>query len=1538
MIVIFFNLTCELFFNDIQFYKLNEYDLIVVKDCGFFSNPGEPLIPIKILSLEIDNKFIDIKELDEEWIEISGYFKLFPGQKGFPLQLNSFDFLQPDSLIYNSSKFFPEKTIIYTGQGLKRGKNIVNFAIFPIKYIPKEGKIYFLKFIRFKINVDKKSSYYPDFHLFRKNEDKTEEIIITKNDFIKFFEPLKDWKTQKGVKTEIFDVDSIILNFSGNTKQEKIRNFIKWAYTSLGTDYVLLGGQCDYENNHEVIPRMDLFYKSSGISGEPYDKDTIPSDMYYSNLDGDWNFDGDNTYGEIEDSVDLYSDIYVGRAPCKDTNEVKIFVNKVINYERNPATDYIKKVMLPAEFLYYSYWGDTVNNIISNITPDFVKDIKLYQSTGNYSGSMVKNTIEEGVNFSHFASHGNAYGTAGITIQDIDELTNNSKIGLFTGISCMTGAVDYVQGGDCFAEHIVLNPNGGGVASIMNTRYGWGYIPGLGPSETIDTTMFHLIYVDSILNLGKINSLSKEQYVPVVQLEGINGYYRWCIYELMLFGDPEMPVWTRIPDSIFTYFKKVISIEDSLFIVSVKDRFRNPLIGARVCIMKGKEIYKVGRTDDSGYAILKLNQHSSGFMNITVTKDNFIPFIDSIYITEKMKIIISPDSIPINEFSNITIQVGDEYGNAIPDIEFTIKGEEISLKDTTDNFGIAYFSLFPVYGESLYITGRRLKENHIIFEGRIFVYGGEEFQKHEITCGSDLINISGSLMKNIECYIKTYTKPEGHKTFIKGCGIDTFTQSYTDTLNVLFIPLKDGVIDARICKEGYNVLDYFFAVKDFKGYVSGKVIDLYSGNPVDPSIWIYNCDTFRIKTAGGYFTLDSLVCGYYNLKAEAFGFYIIDTTVIVRHPYNFYELFLKPMPKSIVSGFIVDKITGKGITAQIDVYAKDSLIISLNSDLSGFFSFKIPYFDYIFYIRSKGYKSIDTLIKVECETLKIDFKLYRSVGKILILNDDSTGNSPIVLHNLLSKIGYYSDVIPFDSAYNFIWEKYDILILSSGRNRNPLNNKDIRKKIKDWYEKFGKIIIEGGDVGYFYSWDDFGKKVLHIKDWKGNDGGNLILKKRTHPIVNYPNLLPETLKIKYEGWADQDICEILKDVELIYGTEKIPDCSGIFVYDNTPSLESGQLVYFGFNFEKLCEDVQIKLLENTIKYLYSKEPEENAELRIFTDPKGSLDNSVLVKVFWEGKLYKIDTTDTLGEGKIKLYNGTYDIMFSKDNYSDTLIRGVNIFNRDMYLKVNLYPFIKLYSCDFETDSGNLIHSGDWEWGEVSYGPEYGSSGFKVWGTVLDSNYSKNSDSRLETPSIYLPNDKNIIFSFNMWLQTDSFYDGGNVKISRNNSGFGIIDPVYPVYNIEKMSTQNRGIPKERGWTGNMTEWKKVEFNLSQFAGDTIKIRWHFGSNYIREYPGWFIDDVIIGYTDYNAGDDEEKIIFKSQTIFKNEIIISIYSNISTRYGIYIYDILGRLVLKTEGFIFPGTNECKVSVGKQGIYFIKTVVNKKTNQIKAILIK
>ena len=168
------------------------------------------------------------------------------------------------------------------------------------------------------------------------------------------------------------------------------------------------------------------------------------------------------------------------------------FAGKTLTYEKDPPPGYIENCLLPAVQLWQNYHGDIVNDSIAVCTPAPWVDIKLYESMGNVTRAGVISQINDGVGFCHYSAHGNqngVYWAGGDTLfhsVDALALTNGDRLGIHNSIACIPGAFDAGDVlGDCLAEHLMNNPNGGAVAAIMNSRVGLGTPPDMGPSEML---------------------------------------------------------------------------------------------------------------------------------------------------------------------------------------------------------------------------------------------------------------------------------------------------------------------------------------------------------------------------------------------------------------------------------------------------------------------------------------------------------------------------------------------------------------------------------------------------------------------------------------------------------------------------------------------------------------------------------------------------------------------------------------------------------------------------------------------------------------------------------------------------------------------------------------------------------------------------------------------------------------------------------------------------------------------------------------------
>ncbi len=354
----------------------------------------------------------------------------------------------------------------------------------------------------------------------------------------------------------------------------------------------------------------------------------MPSDLYYGDLQGTWDYDNDGSYGEIEDSIDLYPDLIVGRAPVNNVSEAQTFVSKVLVYEKTPDLSYQDNAMFSADVLWSNPWTDMgvhKNKIEAESFPGWYTITKLYHSQGNLSPAAFKNALRQGQGLTNHDGHGwinsMGAGTGYLHNADFDTLTNAPKFGIMASIGCWTTAYDF----NCIAESYINSPNGGGVVFFGNSSYGWGSPgnPGFGYSDRFDSRLFYCLLQEDQYHAGDMLASCKIHFIPYSREKNV---YRWHQYQLNLLGDPELPIWTDIPETLIVSAPQSIPQGNSRVLVTVKDKNTEvPIKGALVCLMKDSESYAAGYTDAAGTIFLNASASSGGDFDLTVTTHNYIP-------------------------------------------------------------------------------------------------------------------------------------------------------------------------------------------------------------------------------------------------------------------------------------------------------------------------------------------------------------------------------------------------------------------------------------------------------------------------------------------------------------------------------------------------------------------------------------------------------------------------------------------------------------------------------------------------------------------------------------------------------------------------------------------------------------------------------------------------------------------------------------------------------------------------------------------------
>jgi len=136
----------------------------------------------------------------------------------------------------------------------------------------------------------------------------------------------------------------------------------------------------------------------------------IPADLYFADFNGDWKVDDDYYFGEEypEDNPDYNPEIFVGRLPCTNTQDVRNWIEKALKYELNPGNgdySYLKK----------SFWvsADEMINEPDLVSPKYPSGMTHTKWKGTNPGNLVVGEMSNKYGILNWYCHGdvNAFST-----------------------------------------------------------------------------------------------------------------------------------------------------------------------------------------------------------------------------------------------------------------------------------------------------------------------------------------------------------------------------------------------------------------------------------------------------------------------------------------------------------------------------------------------------------------------------------------------------------------------------------------------------------------------------------------------------------------------------------------------------------------------------------------------------------------------------------------------------------------------------------------------------------------------------------------------------------------------------------------------------------------------------------------------------------------------------------------------------------------------------------------------------------------------
>jgi len=606
----------------------NGYDVVELPQAAITPDPGKPSLPEVAVTLVIPAGALvtGVSVTPLSTTEL-GTYNVVPSQPAYPLSKSEPAWVGPDARVYASDAAFPPSTLLGYNSGTAAGFRVVAVRVSPFSLKPQSGLLSLSTKLHIKVDfvdeADRTRTLTPSQReralaglrtLVENPEDlerfaplaalpglpQIDYLVITTDALAPEFAPFVAYRTSRGLRTEVRTCEWIERNYQGRDLQEKTRNLITGFFQQRGLSYVLLAG------DNKQVPCRRIRVSVGQETGD------IPSDLYFGDLDYSWDSNQNNLFGEMSDDVDLYADVMVGRASVENARQVQNFIAKVMTYEGNPATDYIKRCLLPSGWLWQSigYHGRFVNDSIAGLTPAGWTDVKMENPP---SSQAVQDSFDNGFALFDPAGHGNSAGVyhengAPIYLSgNAASQQNYRRYSIMTSLACTPG--DF-EAEDCLAEVALNRDSAGCIGVMMNSRYGWGTPPAMGPSEKLCVRFYDHLFNSQEYVMGTAHNRSREEYAGAAQYDAL---WRWCLTEFNLFGDPAVDIWTEAPSQLAVAATDTIATGQQDLAVTVTPAFA----GALVCAWKGDEVFATGQTNGSGHVTLAIHPATAGELQLT---------------------------------------------------------------------------------------------------------------------------------------------------------------------------------------------------------------------------------------------------------------------------------------------------------------------------------------------------------------------------------------------------------------------------------------------------------------------------------------------------------------------------------------------------------------------------------------------------------------------------------------------------------------------------------------------------------------------------------------------------------------------------------------------------------------------------------------------------------------------------------------------------------------------------------------------------------
>lgn len=376
----------------------------------------------------------------------------------------------------------------------------------------------------------------------RNPSNRADYIVITPRDFWAEAERLADYRQQAGGwQTMLVDVQDVYDEFNdGLAHPEAMHDFLAYAYENWqapAPSFVVLFGDGHYDPKNHLGISPPSYIPPWLRAVDPYIVETAADESLVM-VSGD----------------DLLPDMHLGRFPVNSLAEAKAMVDKVVEYEQNPAPgDWISKLLFVADNADaggpFEYFSDLL--IADYVHPPYAADTVYVRDCIAYIGPVpdptecrneIRTAINEGRLLVNFIGHGAVHFWTSERIwrsADIATLSNEGKYPIMLPLTCSEGY--YVH--PTLASLSETNVRAEGKGAIASwTAAGFGLITG---HDYFNRGFLNAVLLQGERTMGLATMAGK---LKLFQEAHPDEHFHLLTY--LLLGDPALHLQNQPPESL----------------------------------------------------------------------------------------------------------------------------------------------------------------------------------------------------------------------------------------------------------------------------------------------------------------------------------------------------------------------------------------------------------------------------------------------------------------------------------------------------------------------------------------------------------------------------------------------------------------------------------------------------------------------------------------------------------------------------------------------------------------------------------------------------------------------------------------------------------------------------------------------------------------------------------------------------------------------------------------------------------------------------